>query len=285
MIEIRSYFDTDTNTVTYLVIDVETQSAALIDTVMNYEPHSGALTSKSIDEVLGEIDVHGLKLEWVLDTHAHADHLSAADYVRAKTGAKIGIGAHIAKVQKTFKTIFNVQDVSDSGAEFDGLFEEGDEIPLGASRIKVIHTPGHTPACVTYLIDDAAFVGDTLFMPDYGTARADFPGGDARTLYQSIQKILSLPPKTRIFVGHDYLPETREKYIWQTTVEAQLSANIHIPDGTTEDAFVTLREARDKKLKAPRLILPSLQVNIRAGAMPPEEDDGHVYLKVPVNRI
>lgn len=285
MIEIRSYFDVDTNTVTYLVIDAQTQSAALIDTVMNYEPHSGSLTSTSIDDVLGEIKVLGLTLKWVLDTHAHADHLSAADYVRDRTGAKIGIGANIAKVQKTFKTIFNVKDVSAIGAEFDGLFEDGDEIKLGASTIKVMHTPGHTPACVTYLVDDAAFVGDTLFMPDYGTARADFPGGDARVLYRSIQKILSLPPETRIFVGHDYLPASRDKFVWQTTVAEQAKSNIHVLDGVTEDAFVTMREARDLKLEAPRLILPSLQVNIRAGALPPEEDDGHAYLKVPVNRL
>ncbi len=285
MIEIRSYFDVDTNTVTYLVIDAQTQSAALIDTVMNYEPHSGSLTSTSIDDVLGEIKVLGLTLKWVLDTHAHADHLSAADYVRDRTGAKIGIGANIAKVQKTFKTIFNVKDVSAIGAEFDGLFEDGDEIKLGASTIKVMHTPGHTPACVTYLVDDAAFVGDTLFMPDYGTARADFPGGDARVLYRSIQKILSLPPETRIFVGHDYLPASRDKFVWQTTVAEQAKSNIHVLDGVTEDAFVTMREARDLKLEAPRLILPSLQVNIRAGALPPEEDDGHAYLKIPVNRL
>lgn len=285
MIEIRSYFDVDTNTVTYLVIDAQTQSAALIDTVMNYEPHSGSLTSTSIDDVLGEIKVLGLTLKWVLDTHAHADHLSAADYVRDRTGAKIGIGANIAKVQKTFKTIFNVKDVSAIGAEFDGLFEDGDGIKLGASTIKVMHTPGHTPACVTYLVDDAAFVGDTLFMPDYGTARADFPGGDARVLYRSIQKILSLPPETRIFVGHDYLPASRDKFVWQTTVAEQAKSNIHVLDGVTEDAFVTMREARDLKLEAPRLILPSLQVNIRAGALPPEEDDGHAYLKIPVNRL
>lgn len=285
MIEIKAYFDTDTNTVTYLVVDAQTRSAALIDTVMNYEPHSAKLTTTSVDGVLSDIEAQGLSLEWVLDTHAHADHLSAADYVRRKTGAKIGIGANIAKVQKTFKTIFNVSDVSDDGREFDGLFEDGDEITLGASTIRIMHTPGHTPACVTYLIDDAAFVGDTMFMPDYGTARADFPGGDARVLYNSIQKILSLPRETRIFVGHDYLPDSRVDIAWETTVGEQADYNIHVANGVSADAYVAMREARDKTLAAPRLILPSLQVNIRAGALPPQEDDGSVYLKLPVNRL
>lgn len=285
MIEIKAYFDADTNTVTYLVVDAQTRSAALIDTVMNYEPHSAKLTTTSVDGVLSDIEEQGLNLEWVLDTHAHADHLSAADYVRTKTGAKIGIGANIAKVQKTFKTIFNVSDVSDDGREFDGLFEDGDAITLGASTIKIMHTPGHTPACVTYLIDDAAFVGDTMFMPDYGTARADFPGGDARVLYNSIHKILSLPRETRIFVGHDYLPDGRVDIAWETTVGEQADHNVHVSKGVSADAYVAMREARDKTLAAPRLILPSLQVNIRAGALPPQEDDGKVYLKLPVNRL
>ncbi|MCB4379418.1 MBL fold metallo-hydrolase, partial [Synechococcus sp. MU1644] len=215
---------------------------------------------------------------------AHADHLSAADYVRAQTGAKIGIGAKITDVQKLFRPVFNAGDVCDHGAAFDTLFSDGDEIKLGDSTINVMHTPGHTPACVTYLIDDAAFVGDTLFMPDYGTARADFPGGDARTLYQSIQKILNLPRETRIYVGHDYLPADRTQVAWESTVAEQADSNIHVSN-KSEDAFVEMREARDETLAAPRLILPSLQVNIRAGALPPPEQDGHSYLKLPINRL
>jgi len=284
MIEIDAHFDEATNTVTYVIEDVATKEAALIDPVLDYEPHRASLRTTSIDGVLEEIRDRGLTLRWVLDTHAHADHLSAADYVREQTGARMGIGAKITEVQKLFRPVFNAGDVCDRGAVFDALFSEGDEISVGESTIRVIHTPGHTPACVTYLIEDAAFVGDTLFMPDYGTARADFPGGDARTLYQSIQKILSRPPETRIFVGHDYLPATRSAVAWESTVGEQLASNIHVSD-TSEDAFVAMREARDETLAAPRLILPSLQVNIRGGALPPAEQDGHTYLKLPINRI
>ncbi|MDJ0922176.1 MAG: MBL fold metallo-hydrolase [Henriciella sp.] len=284
MIHIHADFDEATNTVTYLVEDTATKQAALIDPVLDYEPHRAALQTHSIDRILEDIRSRGLTLTWVLDTHAHADHLSAASYVREQTGARIGIGAKITEVQKLFRPVFNATDVCPNGTVFDALFEHGDEIPFGSTVIKVLHTPGHTPACVTYLIEEAAFVGDTLFMPDYGTARADFPGGDARTLYRSIQKILQLPPETRIFVGHDYLPETRNAVAWESTVAEQLASNIHLQD-RDEDAFVSMREARDETLKAPRLILPSLQVNIRAGALPPPESDGHTYLKLPVNRI
>lgn len=284
MIKIDAYFDDATNTMTYLVEDRATREAALIDPVLDYEPHRATLQTTSIDQILRQISERNLILRWVLDTHAHADHLSAADYVRQQTGAKIGIGAKIVEVQKLFRPVFNAGDVCDQGAVFDALLSDGDEISLGESTINVIHTPGHTPACVTYLIEDAAFVGDTLFMPDYGTARADFPGGDARTLYQSIQKILNLPRETRIFVGHDYLPAGRTQVSWQSTVAEQAASNIHIST-KSEDAFVEMREARDETLAAPRLILPSLQVNIRAGALPPPEQDGQIYLKLPINRL
>lgn len=284
MIQVEAYFDDATNTVTYLVEDVATKHAVLIDPVLDYEPHRAALTTTSVDRILSDIRARKLELTWVLDTHAHADHLSAADYVRAETAAKMGIGARITNVQKLFGPVFNARDVCPNGSVFDALFEDGDVIPFGSTSIKVMHTPGHTPACVTFIIEDAAFVGDTLFMPDYGTARADFPGGDARTLHQSIQKILSLPPETRIFVGHDYLPELRDEVAWESTVAEQLASNVHL-DGLDENAFVAMREARDATLKAPRLILPSLQVNIRGGALPPAESDGQTYLKLPINRI
>lgn len=284
MIHVEAYFDDATNTVTYLVADTATQQAVLIDPVLDYEPHRAALTTQSVDAILADSRARELTLTWVLDTHAHADHLSAADYVRDETGAKVGIGAKITQVQKLFGPMFNASDVCASGTVFDALFEDGDEFAFGSTAIKVLHTPGHTPACVTYVIEDAAFVGDTLFMPDYGTARADFPGGDARTLYRSIQKILALPPETRIFVGHDYLPQARDEVAWESTVAVQMAANVHLQEND-EEAFVAMREARDATLQAPRLILPSLQVNIRGGALPPAESDGHIYLKLPLNRI
>lgn len=284
MIHIDAYFDAATNTVTYLVEDVKTKQAVLIDPVLDYEPHRAELTTASVERILSDARARDLSITWVLDTHAHADHLSAADYVREETASKIGIGAKITSVQKLFRPIFNANDVCSDGGVFDALFEDGDEIEFGSTRIKVMHTPGHTPACVTYVIEDAAFVGDTLFMPDYGTARADFPGGDARTLYRSIQKILALPPETRIFVGHDYLPASRQEVAWESTVAEQRDSNIHL-QVQDEQTFVAMREARDATLKAPRLILPSLQVNIRAGALPPTEPDGHTYLKLPINRI
>lgn len=284
MIHVEAYFDDATNTVTYLVDDTDTKHAVLIDPVLDYEPHRASLKSRSIDRILSDVRSRDLDLVWVLDTHVHADHLSAADYVRAKTGAKIGIGAKITNIQKLFSPIFNAKDVCANGSVFDALLEDGDEIAFGKTSIKIVHTPGHTPACLTFLIEDAAFVGDTLFMPDYGTARADFPGGDARTLHRSIQKILTLPPETRVFVGHDYLPDTRDQFTWESTVAEQRASNIHL-NGVDEDAFVAMREARDATLAAPRLILPSLQVNIRGGAVPPAESDGHTYLKLPINRL
>ena len=285
MAMLKSFFDPVTNTVTYLVWDPATRAAAIIDPVLDFDPNAGRLTTGSADAVLAAAAGNQLRIDWILDTHAHADHLSGADYLRRLTGAKLGIGAHITKVQKAFVPLFGQTPDSPDGHVFDALLNEGDTLPLGNLEIRVLHTPGHTPACVTYLIDDMAFVGDTLFMPDYGTARADFPGGDARALYRSIRKILALPPETRIFVGHDYLPKDRDTFVWETTVADERARNVHVHDGISEDAFVEMREARDKTLAAPRLILPSLQVNIRAGALPPAESDGKVYLKLPVNAL
>jgi glyoxylase-like metal-dependent hydrolase (beta-lactamase superfamily II) len=285
MAMLKSFFDAATNTVTYLVWDPATRAAAIIDPVLDFDPNAGRLTTGSADAVLAAAAEENLRIDWILDTHAHADHLSGADYLRRLTGAKLGIGAHITKVQKAFLPLFGVTTDSPDAKVFDVLLNQGDTLPLGNLEIGVLHTPGHTPACVTFLIDDMAFVGDTLFMPDYGTARADFPGGDAATLYRSIRRILALPPETRIFVGHDYLPQSRDTFIWETTVAEERARNVHVHDGVTEDDFVEMREARDKTLAAPRLILPSLQVNIRAGALPPAEADGQVYLKLPVNRL
>lgn len=285
MPQIKAFFDDKTSTVTYLVWDPATKAAAIIDPVLDYEPHAARLTTASVDAVLDIADDLGLKVVWALDTHAHADHLSAAHHVRDITGAKVGIGARITEVQRVFSSMFHASDVCHDGGAFDALFKNDESFALGDLTVHVLHTPGHTPACVTYVIDNAAFVGDTLFMPDYGTARADFPGGDAATLYRSIHRILDLPPETRVFVGHDYLPAGRNLPAWETTVAEQRAANVHVHDGVDEAAFVAMRKARDATLGAPRLILPSLQVNIRGGEMPPPEDDGQVYLKIPVNRL
>ncbi|MFN7179411.1 MBL fold metallo-hydrolase [Hyphomonas sp.] len=285
MADLKAFFDGATNTVTYLVWDPETRDAAIIDPVLDFDPAPARLTSRSADDVLAFAREQGLKITWILDTHAHADHLSAADYLRRETGGKIVIGSGITQIQKTFLPVFGPVEDHPDGKVFDVLLDDGGSIPLGNTKITVMHTPGHTAACVTYLIDDMAFVGDTLFMPDYGTARTDFPGGDARALYRSIRKILALPPQTRILVGHDYLPEGRTEIRWETTVAEQRAKNIHMHDGVSEEEFVAMREARDKTLAAPRLILPSLQVNIRAGALPPPESDGQVYLRIPVNRL
>lgn len=279
---VQTSFDPATFTATHLVVDPDTSTAAIIDPVLDFEPKGGTLSTRSADAMLKVVADQGLTLAYVLETHAHADHLSAGDHIRQVTGAKLVIGAHITKVQKTFAPIFDADDVALDGSQFDILLTEGDRLPLGDLTIGVIHTPGHTPACNTYLIGDAAFVGDTLFMPDYGTARADFPGGNARTLYRSIHRILALPPETRIFVGHDYLPAGRTDYRWETTVADEAAYNIHVNGETTEEAFVAMREARDKTLAPPTLILPSLQVNIRAGALPPAAPSGKRFLKLPV---
>ncbi|MES2834089.1 MAG: MBL fold metallo-hydrolase [Pseudomonadota bacterium] len=263
---VQAFFDPATYTVTYLVSDPASRVAAIIDPVLDYDPATSAKTTSSIDAILTELERQGLTLAWVLETHAHADHLSAGHYLRGKTGAPVGIGARIHEVQETFAPKFNLPT---PGPEvFDRLFTDGDRFPLGDLTVEVIHTPGHTPACVSYRIGDAVFVGDTLFMPDFGTARADFPGGDAATLYRSIQRILALPGETRVFVGHDYLPKDgRTDYRWQTTVAAERDGNIHVGRGATEAAFVAMRTARDATLPPPKLLEPALRANIRAGAV------------------
>ena len=283
--QVHGFFDTATNTVTYVVHDPASKAAAIIDPVLDFTPRNARISTASADAVLDYVHAQGLDLQYVLETHAHADHLSAAHHIREKTGAPVVIGAHITQVQTIFADMFEADDVARDGSVFDRLVTDGDELPLGNLSIKVLHTPGHTPACVTYIIGDAAFVGDTVFMPDYGTARADFPGGDAQTLYRSIRKILDLPADTRLFTGHDYPPEARPTPAWEASVADHRAANIHIHDGIDEAAFVAMREARDKTLAAPLLILPSLQVNIRAGNLPPATPEGHVYLRLPVNAI
>lgn len=282
---IQAFFDKATNTISYLVSD-PTGEAAIIDPVLDYDPASACTSTASADDILAAAAAQGLRVTRVLETHAHADHLSAAHYIREQTGAAIGIGGRITEVQKVFGQLFDAADVTDDGAVFDHLFADGERFTIGGLEAEVIHTPGHTPACVSYHIGDAVFVGDTLFMPDYGTARADFPGGDAATLYRSIQRILALPDETRLFVGHDYLPETgRTEFVWETTVGEQRRANIHVGGGVSEADFVARRNARDAVLGKPKLILPSLQVNIRAGDLPPAEASGKRFLKLPINAI
>lgn len=282
---VQAFFDHATNTVSYIVHDPATKKAAIIDPVLDFTPRNGRFATTSSDALLAAAKAQGLDIIYLLETHAHADHLSAAHHLREVTGAPVIIGSHITEVQTIFGALFEADDVTPDGSDFDRLLADGDSLSLGSLEIKVMHTPGHTPACLTYLIGDAAFVGDTLFMPDYGTARADFPGGSAETLYRSIRKLLELPADTRIFVGHDYLPAGRAEYAWQTSVSEQNRANIHVHDGVSEAEFVTMRTARDKTLEAPQLILPSLQVNIRAGALPPTSPGGHVYLRIPINAI
>ena len=282
---VQGFFHGPTNTITYLVSDPATGAAAIIDPVLDYDAAAARTGDQSITPVLDAVREQGLTLQMVLDTHAHADHLSGADEIRHRTGAPIGIGGHITQVQKVFGALFEAHDVTPDGVVFDRLFTDGERFALGSLEVEVLHTPGHTPACVSYHVGDAVFVGDTLFMPDYGTARADFPGGDARTLYRSIHKLLALPEETRMFVGHDYLPEGRTDYHWETTVGAQKAGNIHVGGGVTEDDFVAMREARDATLAVPKLILPSLQMNIRAGALPPAEASGTRFLKMPLHAI
>ncbi len=280
---IHSWFDTPTNTVTYLVADPDAKRAAVIDPVFDYDHKSGKASMESVEAVLKVAADAGFTIDWVLETHVHADHLSGAPYVKLKTGAKVVIGEGIRQVQQIFRPIFNALDVSGSGSEFDRLVKDGDHLAIGALDCEVLATPGHTPACVSFKIGDAVFVGDTLFMPDYGTARADFPGGDARQLYRSIRRLLALPKSTRLFLCHDYLPPGgREKYVWETTVGEQLAHNVHVHGDVTEDQFVAMREARDKTLSAPVLLLPSIQVNMRAGQLPPADPNGVHYIKVPV---
>ena len=284
--DVTAFFDEATNTVTFVVKDPGSTACAIVDSVLDFDYASGRTDTASADKVIAHVRKHGLDVEWVLETHVHADHLSAAPYIQERVGGKIGIGANITVVQDTFGKVFNEgTEFQRDGSQFDRLFREGDTFRIGALEGRVLHTPGHTPACLTYVIGDAAFVGDTLFMPDFGTARCDFPGGSAGMLYNSIQKILSLPDDTRIFVGHDYKAPGRDDYAWETTVAEERARNIHIGGGKSAEEFVAMREARDKTLAMPRLIIPSLQVNMRAGQMPPAEDDGQTYLKVPVNKL
>jgi glyoxylase-like metal-dependent hydrolase (beta-lactamase superfamily II) len=280
--EIRSFFDEATKTVTYLVWNRDTLEAVVIDPVLDFDYASGEVDTRSVDAVLAAARASGLGVIWSLETHAHADHLSGSPYVKAMTGARIGIGEHIRDVQKIFRPIFNATDLKTDGSDFDRLFSDGDHIRLGGLLIEVMHTPGHTPADVSYRVGDAVFVGDTLFMPDYGTARADFPGGDARQLYRSIQRLLLLPPATRLFMCHDYKAPGRDHYAWETTVAEQRAGNVHIHEGVGEDAYVALRQARDAGLAPPTLLMPSIQANIRAGRFPPAEANGVRYMLVPV---
>ena len=282
---VQAFFDHATNTVSYIVYDPATKKAAIIDPVLDFTPRNGRIATTSADALLTVAAGQGLDIIYVLETHAHADHLSAAHHLREVTGAPVVIGAQITQVQTIFGALFEADDVTHDGAAFDRLVQDGDSLPLGNLSINVLHTPGHTPACVTYVIGNAAFVGDTMFMPDYGTARADFPGGSAHALYGSIRKILDLPPETRIFVGHDYLPKGRNEFVWETTVADQRAHNVHMHDGISEAEFIAMRTARDKTLEAPQLILPALQVNIRAGALPPASPGGHVYLRLPINAL
>jgi glyoxylase-like metal-dependent hydrolase (beta-lactamase superfamily II) len=284
--EVKGFFDEPTNTVSYVVRDPQTNSAALIDSVLDYDSAAARTDTASADGLIRYVKEAKLEVQWILETHVHADHISAAPYLQQKLGGDLGIGEKIMVVQETFGKIFNEgTEFQRDGSQFDRLFRDGDKFKLGTIEAYAIHTPGHTPACMTYVIGDAAFVGDTLFMPDFGTARADFPGGDAAMLYRSIRKVLSLPPETRLFLCHDYKAPGRSHYAWETTVAEERANNVHVKDGVTEEQFVAMRTARDKTLGAPKLILPSIQINMRGGNLPPADDDGNVFLKVPLNRI
>jgi glyoxylase-like metal-dependent hydrolase (beta-lactamase superfamily II) len=283
--EITALFDEATNTVSYIVADPATKTAAVVDSVLDFDPKSGRTSTASADRLIAAVREKGLTVAWLLETHMHADHLTAAPYLKDKLGGRIAIGARIGEVQKTFGAVFNAEPgFAVDGRQFDHLFADGERFRIGTLEAQALHTPGHTPACMTYVVGDAAFIGDTLFMPDYGTARADFIGGDARALYRSIRRILDLPGETRLFTGHDYAPGGRA-FAWESTVAEQRAANIHVHDGVDEDAFVAMRTARDATLDFPRLILPSVQVNMRAGHMPPAEDNGVRYLKIPIDRL
>lgn len=281
---IQSFFDPDTFTVTHIVSDPATGRAAIIDSVLDYDPKSGHTSHTSADKVIAYVQKTNLEVDWLLETHAHADHLSAAPYLKQKLGGRIGVGRNICAVQAVFKKVFNDPSMDTSGVDFDQLFDDGEIFRIGTLEMTAMHTPGHTPACMTYVCGLDAFVGDTLFMPDYGSARCDFPGGDSATLYRSIQMVLSLDPATRLHLCHDYPPAGREP-MWVSSVAIQRKENIHVHDGVTESEFVTMRNARDKTLAMPALILPSVQVNVRAGNLPPPEDNGVSYLKIPMNLL
>ena len=280
---VQPFFDTRTGTWSYVVADLATKAAAVIDPVLDFDMKSARTSTQGADEILACLRAHGLVLQWILETHAHADHLSAARYLQQQAGGRIAIGQHITQVQATFRKLYNLErSFRPDGSQFDQLFADGERFHIGQTEVTALHVPGHTPADLAYLVDGAAFIGDTLFLPDVGSARADFPGGDARTLYRSVRRLLALPDDTRLFVCHDYPPPGRAPRC-ETTVAEQRATNIHVHDGVTEDAFVVMRERRDATLEVPTLILPSLQVNVRAGQLPPPEDDGVSYLKIPLN--
>jgi glyoxylase-like metal-dependent hydrolase (beta-lactamase superfamily II) len=284
--QVTAFFDEATFTVSYVVSDPAGRSAAIIDSVLDYDPKSGRTSTESADRIVAHIHAHKFNVAWVLETHVHADHLSAGAYLKSKLGGRMAIGDHVAVVQATFKTIFNAEPAfRTDGSQFDQLFRDGEGFAIGALHARALYTPGHTPACITYLIGDAAFIGDTLFMPDYGTARADFPGGDAATLYRSIQRIFGFLPDTRLFLCHDYKAPGRDYYAWETTVAQQMAANLHIHAGIGEADFVRMRTERDKTLAMPVLMLPSVQVNMRGGHFPPAEGNGISYLKIPLNAL
>ena len=280
--QIRAFFDEPTNTVSYLVWDPGSKRGVVIDPVLDFDPASGVVDDDSVEELLRAAQQEGVTIDWVLETHIHADHLSGAPLIKARAGASIAIGEHVREVQNIFRPIFGADDVKEGGGDFDRLLADGETLQVGDLIIEVISTPGHTPACVSYKIDDAVFVGDTLFMPDYGTARTDFPGGCARQLYRSIRKILSLPPETRLFMCHDYKAPGRETFAWETTVAEERRGNQHVHEGVSEDEFVAMRQDRDRGLSTPRLLIPSIQVNMRAGRFPPADAQGIRYLRVPV---
>src|SRR5690606_24476461 len=283
--DIRAFFDEPTNTVSYLVSDPVTRRAAVIDPVLDFDLASGEADVRSAEAILAAARDEGLTIEWVLETHAHADHLSAAPFIKSETGARIGIGEHIREVQEIFRPVVAADDLRPDGSDFDHLFADGERFVIGELEVEALHVPGHTPADIAYRIADAVFVGDTLFMPDYGTARADFPGGDAHKLYRSIRRLLALPDETRLFMCHDYKAPGRDDYRWESTVGEQRRASVHVHDAVTEEDFVAMREARDAGLAVPRLLLPSIQVNIRAGRFPPAEANGVSYLKIPVKPV
>lgn len=284
--QIKEFFHQDTSTYSYVVADSKTKCCAIIDSVLDYDAASGRTATVAADELVAYVKQQGLTVEWLLETHVHADHLSAAPYLKQQLGGLLAIGEHILEVQEVFGKLFNAgTEFARDGRQFDRLFKDGDVFAIGQLKARVLHTPGHTPACVSYVIEDAVFVGDTLFMPDYGTARCDFPGGDAQTLYQSIQKLFALPDETRMYMCHDYKAPGREEYLFLTTVGDERQNNIHVHQGVSEQEFVTMRTERDAGLSMPRLILPSVQVNMRAGELPPEEDNGVSYLKIPLNAV
>jgi len=282
---VHAFHDKATFTITYVVSDPETGRAAIVDPVLDFDPASGRTSTASADEVIDHVNDNGLGVDWILETHVHADHLSGAPCIREKLGGKAAIGKDVTAVQETFKDVFNLKDLATDGSQFDHLFGDAETFSIGDLACHVIATPGHTPACVTYVIGDAAFVGDTLFMPDFGSARTDFPGGDAPQLYDSIQKILALPGNTRLFMCHDYKAPGRDVYAWETSVDEQRASNIHINEKVSRDEFVEMREGRDSQLGMPKLILPSLQVNLRAGQLPEPEDNDIRYLKIPLDAV